>query len=177
MLTMNYRNKEKGSASLIVIIFLIIALLGALGFIFWQNVMQNNQTNTETQSTQEVQKDTEEMTVENGRITGSLTYPSEGIPDDLIVYAKNIESDEMYSTDEHLFDDTYEYGVGYSLSVPEGRYYVYAVLSSNPSQEAYYNEFIECGILAECTDTTKIEVVVNAGETTSNIMVGDWWNS
>lgn len=51
-MTQNYR-KQQGSVHAIIIIILVVALLGALGFIFWQNVIKNqsNSGNTSTTST------------------------------------------------------------------------------------------------------------------------------
>jgi cytoskeletal protein RodZ len=40
---------QKGSAHVVVVIILVLALLGALGFIFWQNFMQKNDTITKTE--------------------------------------------------------------------------------------------------------------------------------
>ena len=37
-------NLQKGSAQFLVIIALVVALLGALGFVFWQNFMQSKTT-------------------------------------------------------------------------------------------------------------------------------------
>jgi len=40
----NKKQSQSGSAHLVVIIVLVVALLGALGFVFWQNFMQPKST-------------------------------------------------------------------------------------------------------------------------------------
>lgn len=181
---MNTRTKQQGSAQIVVIILLVVALLGSLGFIAWQNFFSKNATTTQTQ-TQLTQREQEqdgpaEDTVgglpENGTITGSLTYPSDVIPDDITIYAENLETGEQYITSEHLKDAKYEYGVGYELGVRPGSYNVYGVRKDFPDTRAYYNVVITCGIRVECTDTTPIEVTVDANEVESGVTVGDWWS-
>lgn len=41
---------QSGSAHLIIIVALLLALIGALGFVFWQNFMQPKETTTQTNS-------------------------------------------------------------------------------------------------------------------------------
>lgn len=48
---MKQQKYQSGSAHLIIIIILIIALLGSLGFVFWQNFIQTKTSNTPTTST------------------------------------------------------------------------------------------------------------------------------
>jgi len=45
---MKNKNNQTGSAHLIIIITLVIALLGSLGFVFWQNFVQDK-TDTKKQ--------------------------------------------------------------------------------------------------------------------------------
>ncbi|HRQ86668.1 MAG TPA: hypothetical protein PLY16_01015, partial [Candidatus Saccharibacteria bacterium] len=142
----SYNRKSKKVVKISVLVVVIIALLGALGFFVWQHYKPVENTND--QSSQQ-----EQEAVENGTITGSLTYPSSNIPDDFVVYAHNIETDTLSgATNDHLTGEQYQYGVGYSLEVEPGRYYVYGELASNPEQKAYYNQFILCGMMASCTD-------------------------
>jgi hypothetical protein len=174
---MKYRTSEKGSAAhIIVICILVVGLLGALGFIFWQNFIQADQPTETTQTNQVVTEDESEQdeVVQEGSISGPLTYPSESIPDGLVIHAQNIDTNEEFSTNEHLSDSRFP-SKGFELTVPEGRYYVYGTLASDPGYKAYYNKVIECGIRVECTDTTNIEVVVRSDEETQGVTVGDWW--
>lgn len=168
---------QKGSAHVIILVSLVLALLGALVYIYWQNVQTKNQSAVEnTGISQTVNEDTnKEEVVAMGTIQGSLTYPSDYIPANLEVYATNLETNKEYVTKVHLTGGEYEYGVGYSLDVPAGRYYVYGILSDRPDQRAYYDQHIICGIKVECTDTAKVEVKVEAGQKTADVMVGNWW--
>lgn len=162
---------QSGSAQLIIIIVLILSLFGLLGFIYWQNFMQPKPTITQ---------DTETVkTITTGTIEGSLAYPSESIPNSTIIYAVNIESGKEYSV---KYSDISTVSMGkYKIEVPAGDYYVYSVVPefndmNNVQHKAYYNQFILCGMSVECTDTSKIAIKVNSGDTVSNITVGDWWN-
>ena len=177
---------EQGSAHLIIIIVLVVALLGALGFIAWQNFFNKDDIATQSQTQSQSDATTEETEqtdqtelsqIETGTISGSLTYPSEMIPEDVVIYAENIETGEQFSTNEHITGDNYQYGSGYQLAVPAGTYYVYGERTSVPDWKAYYNKYITCGVSVECTDTTKIEVVVTANQATTDITVGDWWSN
>lgn len=40
-----HTHKQRGSTHLVLVVILVLALLGALGFIFWQNFVQKNGTN------------------------------------------------------------------------------------------------------------------------------------
>lgn len=169
--------QQKGSAQVIVIGVLVIALVAALGLIFWQNVTQKNNSDTPTSETT---KNTSEQlpASEKGTIVGSLTYPSESIPSSVEVHATNITTGEDFITTEHLSGSQYRYGIGYSLSVPAGNYYIYALNSAMPGERAYYTNFVECNFnQAGCDDPTKkITVTVESGKTTKDIMAGDWYN-
>lgn len=77
---MKKKQSQLGSAHLITIIILVVALLGALGYIYWQNFMQsktstsNNTTTTVTSATVALDKSI------NENVTGSnltLNYPSD----------------------------------------------------------------------------------------------------
>ncbi len=59
---MNYqKNFQAGSAHAIVVIVLVVALLGALGFVFWQNfIVKNDKVNNENAAI--IQKDTKDKT-------------------------------------------------------------------------------------------------------------------
>ena len=48
---MNKRNNQLGSAHIVIISILVVALLGLIGFVFWQNFIQNKDTATTNQST------------------------------------------------------------------------------------------------------------------------------
>lgn len=181
--------RQSGSAHIILITVLVAALIGALGFIFWQNFVQKsdsakNNSATTSDTAKKDEKSTEPTTdtdqiAGKGTIVGSLTYPSEGIPPSVTVYATNIKTNEEFSTGEHLSGSQYKYGVGYKIEVPAGDYYVYAVKAPGSDQRAYYDNFAECGFANydTCKDAEKkIVVSVQPDQNTKDILVGDWYN-
>lgn len=179
---------NKGSALAIVTIVLAVALAASLGYILWQALSSkpssSSVTNTTnlTNTTQQPsgQSSSQTTTKPNGTIAGSITYPSEMIPDAVEVHALNIDTGSDYYTKDHIKNSRFTYGVGYSISVPEGRYYVYALEPSRGTKEsdrAYYDKFMTCGMMASCKDTSKLEVSVTSDKETFDITVGDWWNS
>ena len=170
-----------------ILITVIIAIIVAGGAIWWlskssaesaQNVPTTEAPRApqgDAASQEGVEQSTDESE-EAGTITGSLTYPSEAFPPDMEVHATNIDTNQDYISTDRIEGSQYKYGTGYKLDVPAGRYYVYGLLRSQPNDRAYYNQFIKCGMAIECTDQSKIEVVVKQGQSTEDIMVGDWWN-
>lgn len=110
----------------------------------------------------------------SGTIEGSLSFPSEGIPENLEVCAENQDTKEVYCTDEHIQDSKYTYGIGYTLNVPAGIYLVYA-LDPSGDYKAYYSEFVTCGLSVNCPSHEPIPVEVKAGETTSDVDPQDWY--
>ncbi|KPJ55143.1 hypothetical protein AMJ47_01340 [Parcubacteria bacterium DG_72] len=110
-----------------------------------------------------------------GSIEGSLGYPSELIPSEMEVCAKNIETKKLYCTGTHIEDSKYTYGKGYKIRVPIGDYYVYAKLPGQEDYEAYYSEFVTCGLKADCLSHDPVKVTVKAGEITENVDPYDWY--
>lgn len=115
-----------------------------------------------------------EVTAGKGKIVGSLSYPSEQIPADLTVCAENSATNKTTCTDKHIKSDEFTYGEGYNLEVDPGEYYVYAYAVSDPNLKAYYDEYVKCGQTTECTDHTKIKVIVEEGKIYRNIDPQDW---
>lgn len=187
MLMINISRKQDGSAHIAIVIILVVALLGALGFIFWQNVVVDKNV---TESSQQTSNSTSqiasgdskgasdrEVAEQTGTIVGSLIYPSEGIPSSMEVHAVNLDTGKEYTTKDHIKGSQYQYGTGYSIKVPAGRYNVYGTVSEMPGVKAYYNQVIVCGVKVECKDTKKIEVIVEADKNTGDATVGDWWST
>lgn len=111
-----------------------------------------------------------------GAIEGSLSYPSEGIPDSLIVCAETPEMEMIKCTNDRIQNTKYTYGVGYTLEIKPGTYYVYATLDqTGRDRKAYYSQAVVCGLTVECEDHSPIPVTVDAGETVENIDPGDWY--
>lgn len=83
---------QKGNAHVVIIIILVIALIGSLGFVFWQNVMQKDtETKPDTQSN--TQKDTSNQTsyktYQTDKHPVSFTYPDSWT-------IKNERADDQY---------------------------------------------------------------------------------
>lgn len=126
--------------------------------------------------------DTTEATAENGTILGKITYPSSGIPNKIKVFVEDTSSGKTYEATVTFSDPSADVSATatYTISVPAGSYYVYGTLAGfndqNGSQwKAYYNQFVVCGLAANCKDTTKIVVNVEANKTVENITIGDWY--
>lgn len=171
--------QQSGSAHIIGIVAVIVVLLGALGYVFWQNFAHSAHRNNGSTGTivGDPRKQPERMPAE-GAITGMLTYPSEGLPPTMTAHAINLSTHQIYSTDTHLADSQYATKFGYRLVVPAGEYYVFGTKGldlTNGSDYAFYDEFMKCGMAATCKDTTKIKVSVEAHKDTPDITVGNWW--
>jgi hypothetical protein len=135
-----------------------------------------------TKSEEQVQLDITETEIERGVgvITGSLGYPSEGIPENMEVCAVEVGAMGAHCSNEHLKDVSFTYGVGYRLTLPGGEYYVYAYLPNLPdatgqTYKAYYSEFVTCGMDVSCTSHEPIKVTVKQGEVTQNVDPQDWY--
>lgn len=112
---------------------------------------------------------------ESGKITGSLSFPSETIPENMVVCAKNLQSGEEICTDAHIEGDQFTYGRGYELEVPTGTYEVFAYLPLDPNRKAYYNEFVTCGLSIDCESHEPIPVAVSAGQSVEGVDPQDWY--
>ena len=122
---------------------------------------------------------------QSGKITGKLTYPSEGIPSDMVLCVKvtSLYAEPTYCSNDSAsvlrkakiaFKLNYR-AASYEISVPAASYYVYATTSEMPGIKAYYDDFIRCGMSVECTSKTPIIVKVKAGQIRKGITVGDFW--
>jgi hypothetical protein len=118
-----------------------------------------------------------------GVIEGSLSYPSEFIPDDMTIGAENLATKKIYSTNKQVNANKYQYKVGYKLTVPPGEYHVFAQLP-DPAKygadypkdyRAYYSEFVKCGMSVDCKSHAPVVVKVKSGETVSGIDPQDWY--
>lgn len=112
---------------------------------------------------------------ETGSISGSVGYPSEFIPEDMIVCAENLDTDVEYC-EEIIEGDEYTYNLGYVVEVPYGEYNVYAKLSDD-DYKAYYSEFVPCGMSVDCPSHDPITVTVDADSSEiTEIDPIDWYN-
>jgi hypothetical protein len=110
-----------------------------------------------------------------GTITGSVSYPSEFIPEGMTICAEPDAGTDAYCTTD-LIEQTAALPM-YELEVPPGDYYIYAYdANGDPDYTAYYSEFVTCGLSVECESHDPILVTVEAGETVDDIDPGDWYD-
>ncbi len=111
-----------------------------------------------------------------GRIAGTLIYPSEYVPADMRVVAEPVGGGRSYASNQKKLNPK-NYTYNYAMSLPAGRYYVYALTRENPGYRAYYNEFVTCGLNVNCHSHAKLVVVVATGATTPNVNPHDWYDT
>ena len=106
---------------------------------------------------------------EAGKIAGSLSYPSDYLPDDLEVCAEDTTSGDV--TCKGGFKDN-----SYAMELPVGIYHVWARTDDyEAGYRAYYNEAVRCGLDVTCADRSAIDVAVKAGETVTGVDPADWY--
>ncbi len=119
-----------------------------------------------------------------GTIEGKLMYPSESIPEAMIVCVQDMTRTICSNSDtkDFTFDLDHE-NANYSVKLPAGKYVVFAAFpygkaptNDYEGYEAYYNEFVTCGLSVDCKSRKKIEVTVRSNETVSEITPGDWYD-
>lgn len=112
----------------------------------------------------------------NGFISGSVSYPSEYIPPGLAVCAENDFIVDAFCTAEITSGAGPMSGYTYELEVPPGSYYVYSFdPEAGDAYQAYYSEFVTCGLSIECPSHDPILVTVKAGQKVEGIDPGDWY--
>jgi hypothetical protein len=120
--------------------------------------------------------------IQNGSISGSISYPSSGIPTKTKIFAENTKTGKVYESIVTFSDPTKDMSATatYVASVPEGSYYVYGTIADFNDQngtlwKAYYNQFVICGMAASCKDVTKVTVSVASAGKVENVTIGDWY--
>ena len=108
----------------------------------------------------------------SGSISGSLSYPAEGIPP-LRIVAIKIDTGEYFATE---VTDNKTYGLD---GLPVGKYHVLAYrvdpAGADPNLAGGFSQYVLCGQTAECTDHSLVEVEVLSGIVTTNINPMDWY--
>ena len=108
-----------------------------------------------------------------GNISGSLMYPSEGIPA-LRIVAFQVGSNAFYFVDTAVGESTYM-----MKELPAGTYHVVAYVKQDggfPGGAAGgYSQMVPCGLKFGCDDHTLIDVIVTAGNTTTGIDPNDFY--
>lgn len=106
---------------------------------------------------------------QRGKIVGKLGYPVEGIPE-LTVYAFDTLDEKKY-----FMVDTQVNQSSFTISNVDPSSYFIVAYAKNYETSGSYTKAVPCGLSAECTDHTMIDVVVNPGETVTGIAVTDWY--
>ena len=103
-----------------------------------------------------------------GVVTGTVSYPSDYIPEDLKVCAADASSGLTTCESDRT-------GNSYSMTLPPGRYTVWAETKEAPDVHAFYSQAVPCGLYADCKDHSPIEIEVKSGATVSGVDPGDWY--
>jgi hypothetical protein len=103
-----------------------------------------------------------------GSLSGHLSYPSEAIPP-LRVVAFNVNTDQYYFVETTQNQSVYRFE-----NLPPGVYQVVAYVLDG-TLSGGYSQAVPCGMAANCSDHTLINVQVNAGAETTGIDPGDWY--
>jgi len=193
------RKDEQGfSAVEVILVLVIVVLVGAVGFLVYKN--HNNTTTasvapTTTKTAATVSTKTGTPTqpiVQYGTISGTPSYPSEGIPadekacvvsvaDSSKIYCDNIGEKQTKPTCSPVADANCDAPalVKFSIKVPTGDYFVYATAEKElPNYRAYYDEYSKCGNSVNCPITDHkqyIKVTVTPNATVENADPGDWY--
>ena len=99
---------------------------------------------------------------------GQLSYPSEGIPSLKVVAFDVITQAPVASVETEAGQSSY------SLSVPDGIYYVVAYTLDGQLAGGYTNAVL-CGLSVECTDHSLLPVPAANGTATDGIDPADWY--
>jgi len=103
-----------------------------------------------------------------GTISGSLSYPSEGIPPLRIVAFEARSKAPVAALETAAGQSTY------SLAVPYGGYFVVA-FTRDGRLAGGYTFAVLCGLSVDCTDHTLIPVAVAPGFDAEEIDPADWY--
>lgn len=167
-----------------LIIALVCFLLG-IGALYtynnYQSMVQENKnlkmivtvSPTTEQAMTTVSPTSESQTVSKGGISGTLGYPSEGIPE-LSVYAFDSTNEKKY----FMIDTKVNQGQFTISDVDPGSYYVVAYVKTSKTGEVFgggYTKAVACGLSVDCKDHSLIAVTVKSGETATGVEVKDWY--
>ena len=120
---------------------------------------------------------------QSGMIAGSLSYPSEYIPDDMTISAEDLATQKVYSTSKHLMAKKYQYKADYKLAVPPRRLpRLCRAPRSGPAWRRLCQGLpglllgiVKWGMNVNCKSPAPITVKVKSGETIRGIDPQDWY--
>lgn len=110
------------------------------------------------------------LPAEPAKISGSLTAPSEYMPEDLSVCAETVDGKTAHCDAEvtkSIFTGSY------SLTLPPGSYRVYARTKEVPNYKAYYSR---CSSTSDCASHSPIVVDLKEGDERTGVDPVDWFN-
>jgi len=107
--------------------------------------------------------------VTTGSVSGKLSYPSQGIPAQLVV-AFNVNTDDYYWVQTAQDQATYQID-----GLPPGTYHVVSYALPDGKLAGRYDQFYLCGLHQGCTDSSWVDVQVQAGVVTSDVDPGNWY--
>ncbi|HEV7258277.1 MAG TPA: hypothetical protein VGN82_10890 [Bosea sp. (in: a-proteobacteria)] len=107
-------------------------------------------------------------------ISGSLSYPSDHIPQDMRICAISLATREAHCTTRKTKRGR---ATIYELKVPPGSYHVHATTAEWSGPPAYYSDFVTCGLNARCPSHKPIVVTLKAGERRDRVDPGDWYGN
>ncbi len=142
-----------------------------------QNSSKSSTSSSSTESSQESSsQESISKVAKSGKITGTLSYPSEGIIG-VNACAQNIANGNIYCTERAISNNQ----SNYEIDVPAGEYEVFSTSDISTKLRAYYDEHVTCGLTVECSSSNPspktIIVNVKNNESTNGINPANWYNS
>ena len=104
-----------------------------------------------------------------GSLSGSLSYPSEGIPPLRVVATRTDNAATYFAQETANNQNVYRFE-----NLAPGFYYVVAY-TLDGKLAGGYTQAVLCGLSAACTDHSLVAVEVKAGQETGGINPGDWY--
>jgi hypothetical protein len=175
---------QEGFAPIVTVLVVVVTLFVGVvlgNYIVIPGIKKSPVAITPTPATSEAvttpapEEDTPTTTNSKGKISGYLIYPSDHIPPQMGVCAESVSNTTIKTCVKQIVDPKFSpTGVGYEMFLDPGEYYVYSVLGD---WKAYYNEFVTCGLKADCPSHAKVSVVVTAGSSNDKIYPHDWYET
>ena len=114
--------------------------------------------------------------VQAGSITGTVSYPAEGIPP-MTIYAIPVDTGGSRFHTVRTISNQGTYSI---QGVEPGNYHLFAVPSGGlgPAPQHFvgaYTTAVACGLAASCNDHTPVRVTVTAGHAITGIAVTDFY--
>jgi hypothetical protein len=112
---------------------------------------------------------------QSGSISGTLSYPAEGIPAmAIIAYVVGGSPNDYYYVTTDQGENSYQI-----FNLPVGAYHIVAYTLGGGGFPAGlaggYTQAVPCGLSVSCTDHSLIAVQVNNGQDTANANPQDWY--